>query len=64
MISRMGNNIRRLMFLATHLSLNPLNKLCCMLLLRLFERVVKGIGSPTSIGDSVFGGVVGLPAEF
>lgn len=57
--------IRRIKtILGTHLSLNPLNKLCCMLLLRLLERVVKGIGSPTSIGDSVFGGVVGLPAEF
>lgn len=39
--------------------------LLILLLKLLFARVVvNDIGPPTSIGDSAFGGVVGLPAEF
>ena len=35
-----------------------------ILLLKFVARVVNDIGPPTSMGDSAFGGVVGLPVEF
>lgn len=46
-----------------YLSPKPLKMLLFILLVKLFARVVvvNDIGPPTSIGDSAFGGVVGLP---